>query len=109
MKGHNYLKQQFDNQGISYIMKDNSFIQISHLDVLESLVTAFQPSIGLNRIDYWMKIFFRFDKGNKSTRSKLLSHKWFSYQTEISTNVIFKSAKFANTFFKRFLQKHHTI
>ena len=56
-----------------------------------------------------MDVFFRFDQGKKSTRSKLLKHNWFSYQTEISSNLIFKSAKFANAYFDSILSKHHTI
>lgn len=67
------------------------------------------PSTALNRIDYWMDMFFRFDKGTRSTRSKLLTQQWFTYQTEISSNIIFKSEKFATSFFQRLLQKHHTI
>ncbi len=109
MNGHNYLKQQFDTVGVDYKMKDNSFIQVSDLDILKDLVDNFQPSIALNRIDYWMDLFFRFDKGSRSTRSKLLKHNWFSYQTEVATNIIFKSAKFANSFFQRVLEKNHTI
>ena len=109
MNGHNYLKQQFDKQGLSYKMKDNSFVEVSNLNLLNELVKGYQPSIALNRIDYWMDYFFRFDKGSKSTRSKLLTHSWFTYQTEISTNIIFKSAKFANSYFQRVLNKHHTI
>jgi hypothetical protein len=109
MNGHNYLRQQFEIQGISYEMKDNSFIEVSDVSVLETLVKDFQPSLALKRIDYWMNIFFRFDKGSKSTRSKLLTHHWFTYQTEISFNVIFKSAKFLNCYFQRILHKHHTI
>jgi hypothetical protein len=109
MNGHNYLKQQFDIYDVDYKMKDNSFVQVSDKALLQSLVEKFQPSIALNRISYWMRIFFRFDKGNRSTRSKLLTHKWFTYQTEISSNIIFKSAKFANSFFQRVLQKHHTL
>ena len=109
MNGHNYIKQQSDKHALGYKMKDNSFIQVADIELLETLVEKFQPSIALNRIDYWMDIFFRFDKGTRSTRSKLLSHKWFTHQTEISTNIIFKSEKFATTFFQRLLQKHHTI
>lgn len=109
MNGHNYLKQQFDKQGLSYKMKDNSFVEVSNLPLLNELVNGYQPSIALNRIDNWMDYFFRFDKGSKSTRSKLLTHRWFTYQTEISTNIIFKSAKFANSYFQRVLNKHHTI
>lgn len=109
INGHNYLKQQFDIGGISYKMSDNSFTDVSNIDVLESLVNSFQPSIALNRIDHWINLFFRFDKGDKSTRSKLLTHKWFTYQTEISSNIIFKSAKFTNSYFQRVLNKHHTI
>lgn len=109
MNGHNYLRQQFDIQGIRYKMKDNSFVEVSDVGALESLVKEFQPSVALKRIDYWMRILFRFNKGNKSTRSKLLTHQWYTYQTEVSFNAIFKSAKFLNSYFQRILHKHHTI
>ena len=107
--GHNYLRQQFDKLGLSYKMKDNSFVEVGDVSQLETLVNDFQPSIALDRIDAFMLLFFRFDKGTKSTRSKLLSHQWYTYQTEVSYNVIFKSAKFANNFYGRILHKHHTI
>ena len=109
MNGHNYLKQQFDKSKVEYKMKENSFTLVSDTNMLDNLVQSFQPSIALSRIDYWMQRFFRFDKGTKSTCSKLLKHKWYTFQTEISTNIIFKSSKFANSFFQRVLQKHHTI
>jgi hypothetical protein len=109
MNGHNYLKQQFDLYQTEYTMQDNSFIAVSDLDLLKSLVEGFQPSIALNRVDYWMNIFFRFDKGTNHTCSKLLKHNWYTYQTEISTNIIFQSPKFAKSLFRRVLQKHHTI
>jgi hypothetical protein len=109
MNGHNYLKQQFDIYEADYKMKDNSFVKVSDPDLLKSLVEKFQPSIALNRVSYWMDKFFRFDKGTRSTRSKLLTHQWYTYQTEISSNIIFNSAKFCNSFFRRVLQKHHTI
>ncbi len=109
MNGHNYLRQHFDIQGMHYKMKDNSFVEESDVGALESLVKDFQPSLALKRIDYWMQKLFRFDKGNKSTRSKLLTHQWFTYQTEVSFNVIFKSAKFLNSYFHRILHKHLTI
>ena len=107
--GHNYLKKQFDLAGKTYTMKDNSFTKIEDLETLNNLVKEFQPSIALGRIQHWMDVFFRFDQGKKSTRSKLLKHNWFSYQTEISSNLIFKSAKFANAYFDSILSKHHTI
>lgn len=107
--GHNYLKKQFDLADKKYTMKDNSFTKVEDLEMLNNLVTNFQPSIALNRISHWMNIFFKFDQGQKSTCSKLLKHNWFSYQTEISTNLIFKSAKFANAYFDKILSKHHTI
>jgi hypothetical protein len=90
-------------------MKDNSSTKVEDLSMLNDLVKKFKPSIALTRVNYWMNIFFRFYQGKKSTRSKLLKHKWFTYQTEISTNLIFKSAKFATTYFDKILTKHHTI
>ena len=104
MNGHNYIKQQFDIKGLDYKMKDNSFVQVSDVEYLKELVEKFQPGIALNRIGYWMDLFFRFDKGTRSTRSKLLTHQWYTYQTEISSNLIFKSEKFATSFFQRLLQ-----
>ena len=80
MNGHNYLKQQFDICEADYKMKDNSFVQVPDTALLKSLVEKFQPSIALDRISYWMNMFFRFDKGNRSTRSKLLTHQWYTYQ-----------------------------
>jgi len=62
MNDHNYLKQQFDIYEVDYKMKDNSFVQVSDLAFSNSLVEKFQPSIALDRISYWMYIFFRFDK-----------------------------------------------
>ena len=79
------------------------------MELLEELTENFQPSTALNRIDFWLDMFFRFDKGKRSTRSKLLTHKWFTHQTEILGNIIFKKENFASTFFQRLLQKHHTI
>jgi hypothetical protein len=107
--GHNYLKKQFDLEGKDYVMKDNSFTKVEDLELLEKLVSSFQPSVALERIKHWMDIFFKFDQGQKSTRSKLLHHNWFTFQTEIATNLIFKSAKFAKSYFDRILAKHHTI
>ncbi len=54
MNGHNYLRQQFDLQHETYTMKDNSFTKVGNLELVEKLVNEFQPSIALNRIDYWM-------------------------------------------------------
>jgi len=107
--GHNYLEKQFDLAGKQYTKKDNSFTKVGDLEMLNNLVKNFKPSVALDRINHWMDIFFKFDQGQKSTCSKLLHHNWFTYQTEISTNLIFKSAKFANAYFDRVLSKHHTI
>ena len=76
INGHNYFKQQFDNQEQTYTMQDNSFTKVDNLQMLEDLVSNFQPSTALDRIYYWMNLFFRFDKGTKSTRSKMLTHNW---------------------------------
>ncbi len=104
--GHNFLKKQFDLNGKGYTMKDNSFTKIKDLEILNNLAKNFQPSIAIKRVKHWMDIFFKFDQGQKSTRSKLLHHNWFTFQTEIATNLIFK---FAKSYFDRILAKYHTI
>ena len=68
--GHNYLRKQFDLRGVDYTMKDNSFTKVSDLKQLNRLVSDFKPSIALDRVNHWMDMFFRFDQGHKSTRSK---------------------------------------
>ena len=109
LNGHNYLKKQFDKSSKAYTMKDNSFTKVEDIDLLNRLVENFKPSIALERINHWMSIFFKFNKGSKSTRSKILKHNWYTYQTEVATNLIFKSVKFANSYFDKILSKHHTI
>ncbi len=107
--GHNYLQKQFDLSKKTYTKKENSFTKVQDLGLLNNLVKNFKPSMAIERVSYWMDIFFRFNQGSKSTRSKLIKHNWFTYQTEISTNLIFKSPKFAKTYFENILSKHHTI
>ena len=107
--GHNYLARSMDKLGIKYKMKDNSFTYIEDLEVFNKLVEDFSGNYVQNTVNIWMNNFFKFDKGSKSTRSNLLQHEWYSTQTEICTNVIFKSAKFATGLFNRILDKHHRI
>ena len=52
-----------------------------------------------------MNRFFRFDKGKYSTRSKHLQHQWYMCQTEVCSNVIFKSARFSTDLFERLMDK----
>lgn len=107
--GHNYLKQQFDLTGRGYKMNANSFVEVEDLDLLNDLVKNLNGQDILERINYWWDCFFKFDKGARSTRSKLLEHQWYTNQTEISTNVIFKSPKYFNTLFDQLLAKHYTV
>jgi len=102
--GHNYLEKQFDLAGKKYTKKDNSFTKVEDLEILNNLVTNFKPSVALDRINHWIDIFFKFDQGQKSTRSKLLHHNWFTYQTEISTNLIFKSVNLQMRILTEFFQ-----
>ena len=54
-----------------------------------------------------MNIFFKFDKGKYSTRSKFLEHGWYLSQIEISSNIVFQSARFCTSLFERLLDKFH--
>ena len=62
-----------------------------------------------DRITYWMNIFFKFNKGKYSTCSKFLHHDWYLSQVEVSSNIVFKSARFCTSLFERLLDKFHRL
>jgi hypothetical protein len=109
MNGHNYLEQQLIKEGIKYRMADNSFVYVSNPLRLQKLSDTMNFSIINNRIQFWWDIFFKFNKGTYSTRSKLLTHDWHSYQVEVCSNTIFKSSTYGSRIFNKLLQKHHTV
>jgi hypothetical protein len=53
--------------------------------------------------------WFRFSKGDRSVRSKLLQHQWYTSQAEVCHNVIFKQKSYFTKVFDRLLEKHHNI
>lgn len=103
--GHNAIKVQLDKDGIGNRMKDNAFTMVGDPNRLQEIAQSITGRQVLDRINYWMGLFFRFDKGKYSTRSKHLQHEWFMSQTEICSNVIFKSPKFATNLFERLMDK----
>ena len=44
-----------------------------------------------------------------STRSKFLYHDWYSSQVEVSSNIVFRSARFCTSLFERLLDKFHRL
>lgn len=104
--GHNYIRHQLDKQVIGYKMKDNCFTQVDNPDVLQEIAQTLDGRMVMDRIDYWMNLFFRFDKGEQSRVSKHLKHSWFCSQIEICSNFKFRSAKFCSNLFERLLDKH---
>jgi hypothetical protein len=109
MNGHNYLEQQMIKEGIKYRKVDNSFVYVSNPLRLQKLSDTMNFGIINDRIQFWWDIFFKFNKGTYSTRSKLLTHDWYSYQVEVCSNTIFKSSTYGSRIFNKLLQKHHTI
>lgn len=109
MNGHHYLERQLQKERISYRMSENSFTDVSDPLRLQKLSDTMNFSIINERIGYWWNIFFKFDKGTNSTRSKLLTHDWYSYQVEVCSNTIFKSSNYGSRLFNKLLQKHHTV
>lgn len=109
LNGHNYLEQKLIKKGIKYRMSDNSFTYVSDPQLLQQLCDSMDFSIINERIRHWWDIFFKFHKGSYSTRSKLLTHDWYSYQVEVCSNIIFKSGAYGTRLFNKLLQKHHTV
>jgi hypothetical protein len=103
--GHNAAKIQLKNQGIKYRTKENAFIDVDDPNQLQKIANNLSGKELVERLNYWKDLFFRFDKGKYSTQSKFLQHEWYMSQVEISSNVIFKSARFATSLFERLLDK----
>jgi hypothetical protein len=104
--GHNYVRHQLDKRGIGYKMNDNCFTQVDDPHALEQIAQELDGRVVLERIEYWMNILFRFNKGEQSRISKYLKHSWYCSQIEICSNFKFKSAKFCSNLFERLLDKH---
>ncbi len=107
--GHQYLKRQLDKRGVSYRMEDNSFTDVGDLDKLKSLVADFKGGEIETCIHHWMDQWFSFHKGERSRRSGLLVHQWYTCQCEVCSNVIFKSSQYFNRVYDKLLEKHHRI
>jgi len=56
-----------------------------------------------------MNIFFKFKKGKYSTRSRFLQHGWYLTQVEVSSNIVFKAARFCTSLFERILDKFQRL
>lgn len=107
--GHNAAKLQMDKKGIKYKTKDNAFVYAEDPEQLQEIVKELDGRAIMKRAQYWKNIFFKFDKGKYSTRSKFLEHEWYASQVEVSSNIIFKSARFATSLFERLLDKFQRL
>lgn len=107
--GHNAIKIKLDEAAIRYRMKDNSFVEISDIETFHAIIKEITGEVVRNRINYWMKRFFKFNKGKYSTKSKYLVHDWYMSQVEVCSNVIFKSSRFCTSLFERLLEKFKSI
>jgi len=107
--GHNAIKVQLDKQGVHYRCHDNAFIDVDDPDAIRKAVESLHGRAVQDRITYWMNLFFKFDKGKYSTRSKYLQHEWYLSQVEISSNIVFRSARFCTSLFERILDKFQRL
>ncbi len=107
--GHWYLRRQLDKKGIGYKMHENAFISINDESFANSLITEFKGKTINDRIEFWMNTLFRFDKGERSTCSALLTHSWYTSQCEVCSNIIFKNKDYFNRVYDKILEKHHNL
>ena len=103
--GHNAIRLELDKRGIRYTKKENAFTLADEPETLQEIANSIDGYTVQNRIDYWMNLFFKFDKGTYSTRSKHLQHEWYMTQVEVCSNIVFKSARFCTNLFERILDK----
>ncbi len=107
--GHWYLRRQLDKKKIGYKIQENAFLRIDDEAFVQKLVNDFKGSIIDARIKHWMNKWFRFDKGERSTCSSLLTHNWYTSQSEVCSNVIFKNKGYFNRVYDKILEKHHHL
>lgn len=107
--GHNYISHQLDKQHKSYRMNGNAFTQAEDPELINVLGQEITGALVSDRIAYWLKKFFRFDKGTNSTCSKYLKHEWYNAQVEVCSNLVFKSATYSRSLFNRLLDKYSSI
>jgi len=107
--GHNAIQVHLDKQGVHYRRHDNAFVDVDDPEAIRKAVESLNGRAVLNRVAYWMNIFFKFDKGKYSTCSKYLHHEWYLSQVEISSNIVFRSARFCTSLFERLLDKFHRL
>ncbi len=103
--GHNAIQLELDKRGIRYTKKENAFTVVEDPEALQKIATSINGYTVQHRIDYWMNLFFKFDKGTCSTRSKHLQHEWYMTQVEVCSNIVFKSARFCTGLFERLMDK----
>jgi len=107
--GHNAVQVQLDKKGIAYRRHDNAFVDVQDPDAIENAVKSLTGREVSNRINHWMNLFFKFDKGTYSTRSRYLKHEWYLSQIEVSSNIVFRSARFCTSLFERILDKFQRL
>ncbi|MDO8723594.1 MAG: hypothetical protein Q7J31_15410, partial [Syntrophales bacterium] len=107
--GHNAIQAQLDKQGIHYRRHDNAFVDVDDPEAIRNAVKSLSGRAVLNRVNHWMNLFFKFDKGKYSTCSKYLQHEWYLSQVEISSNIVFRSARFCTSLFERILDKFQRL
>ena len=107
--GHNAIQVHLDKQGVHYRRHDNAFVDVDDPEAIRKAVESLNGRAVLNRVAYWMNIFFKFDKGKYSTCSKYLHHEWYLSQVEISSNIAFRSARFCTSLFERLLDKFQRL
>ncbi len=107
--GHNAIQVHLDKQGVHYRRHDNAFVDVDDPEAIRKAVESLNGRAVLNRVAYWMNIFFKFDKGKYSTCSKYLHHEWYLSQVEISSNIVFRSTRFCTSLFERLLDKFQRL
>ena len=109
LNGHNAIALQLDQKKIQYKLHGNAIVDIDNPDAIAEAVKSLTGRMVFDRITYWMNIFFKFNKGTYSTCSKFLHHDWYLAQVEVSSNIVFKSARFCTSLFERLLDKFHRL
>jgi len=107
--GHNAIQVQLDKKGVRYRRQDNAFVDVDDPEAIRQAVKSLNGREVQNRVNYWMNLFFKFEKGKYATRSKYMHHEWYLSQVEISSNVVFRSARFCTSLFERILDKFQRL
>jgi hypothetical protein len=107
LNGHNWLKQQLDNEAIAYETCDNLFTACQRPERLQQLSAAFAPKHIVQSVDTWLERLVPFFSAGE--RQQGFRHQLYMTQIEYCHNLIFKNRRTLNRLCERLFDANRDL